>query len=37
MGADKVVQTADRPLAIDRPLVVVAGTQENASGSGWRS
>ena len=29
MGADKVVQTADRPLAIDRPLVAVAGTQEN--------
>lgn len=28
MGADKVVQTADRVLAIDRPLVVVAGAQE---------
>lgn len=28
MGADKVVQPADRTLAIDRPLVAVAGTQE---------
>lgn len=28
MGADKVVQTANRPLAIDRPFVAVAGTQE---------
>ena len=29
MGADKVARTADRTLAVDRPLAAVAGTQDN--------
>lgn len=29
MGADKVAQTADRTLAVDRPLVAAVRTQEN--------